>query len=83
MYLTFLTGTPAALGAVVFWLSWFRDDVIRNFAVVSIVGIGYVLYCVEAVLASRAQGEKLHLNYFSALGIAVVLTVLLGALYLS
>jgi hypothetical protein len=83
VYLTFLTGTPAALGSVIFLLSWFRDDVIRNIAVMSIVGIGYVLYCVEAVLASRAQGEMLHLNYFSAAGIAVVLAVLLGALYLS
>ncbi len=83
VYLTFLTGTPAALGAVIIWLSWLRDDAIRNIAAVSIVGIGYVLYCVEAVLASRAQGERLHLHYFSAAGIAVVLAVLLGALYLS
>lgn len=83
VYLTFLTGTPAALGSVIFWLLWFREDVIRNITVVSIVVIGYIMYCVEAVLASRAQGERLHLNYFSSVAIAVVLAVLLGALYLS
>jgi hypothetical protein len=83
VYLTFLTGTPAALGAVLVWLSLFSEDPARNIAAMSIVGIGYVLYCVEVVLGIRRRGEKLQLHYFSAAGIAVVLAVLLSALYLS
>lgn len=83
VYFTFLTGVPAALGAAIIWLSWFRNDAIRNIAAVSIVGIGYVLYCCEVVLAGRVKGELLHLHYFSTAGIAVVLAVLLGTLYLS
>jgi hypothetical protein len=85
VYLTFLTGTPAALGGAAIWLSWFRDDAIRNVAAASIVGVGYVLYCVEAVLADRApdraRDEEVHMHYFSATGVAVVLAVLLGTMY--
>lgn len=81
VYLTFLTGTPAALGGAILWLSWFRDDAFRNILMVSIVGIGYVLYCVEAVMADWAGDGKPPLHYFSAIGIAVVLAFLLGAVY--
>jgi hypothetical protein len=71
------------LGAVVVWLSWFSSGTGRNIAAVSIVGAGYALYCVEAVLGSRGRGEKVHLHYFAAAALAAVLVVLLGALYLS
>lgn len=83
VYLTFLTGTPAALGAALIWLSWFSAGAARTASALSIVGCGYVLYCIEAVLGSRSRGEKLELHYFSAVGIAIVLVVLLGTLYLS
>jgi hypothetical protein len=83
VYLVFLTGTPAALGGAIIWLSWFRDDVIRDTAAVSIVGIGYVLYCVEVVLATRADKKDIHVHYFAATGVAVVLGGMLGALYLT
>jgi hypothetical protein len=82
VYLTFLTGTPAALGAVLIWLSLFVANEARNIAALAIVGAGYVLYCAEAVVSSRKRGEKLELHYFSATGIAIVLVVLLSALYL-
>jgi hypothetical protein len=81
VYLTFLTGTPAALGGAILWLSWFRDDTIRNTLMVSIVGIGYLLYCVEAVFADWAGDGRPPLHYFSTIGIAVVLAVLLGTMY--
>jgi len=83
VYLIFLTGTPAALGGAILWLSWFRDDPIRNTMMVSIVGIGYVLYCVEAVLADWAGDGKPPLHYFAAIAVAVVLAVLLGTVYLA
>ena len=82
VYLTFLTGTPAALGGAAMWLSWFRDDPTRNTVAVLIVGAGYVLYCVEAVLTGRGPNEKVHLHYFAATGVALVLAILLGAMYL-
>lgn len=83
VYLTFVTGAPAALGGAIVWLSWFRHDVVRDTVAVSIVGIGYVLYCVEVVLAGRANKRDIHLHYFAATGVAVVLAAMLGALYLS
>jgi len=83
VYLTFLTGTPAALCGVLVWLSLFEGGVARDFATISIVGIGYIAYCIEVVLGSRSRGEKLELHYFSAAGVATVLVVLLGALYVS
>lgn len=86
VYLSFLTGTPAALGGAILWLSWFRDDAIRNTVMVSIVGIGYVLYCVEAVFADWAQegkDGKPPLHYFAPTAVAVVLAGLLGTVYLA
>ena len=83
VYLTFLTGTPAALGAAAVWLALFRDSTSRDVAALTILTVGYVLYCAEVVLASRRHGEKLHLHYFSAAGVVLILVVLLGALYLS
>lgn len=83
VYLTFLTGTPVALGAALVWLSLFRADRARNIAAASVVGIGYGLYCTEAVVSSRGQGEKLHLHYFATTAVAYILVVLLIALNLS
>lgn len=83
VYLLFLTGAPAALGAALVWLSWLRADAFRNGFALSIVVVGYVLYCVEAVLGNRRRGEKLELSYFSAAAVAVVLVMLVGVLYLS
>lgn len=83
VYLTFLTGTPVALGAVLVWLSWFRADAFRDSWAVAVAGVGYLLYCVIVVFGGRERGEKIQLHYFSAALIATVLVVLLGALYVS
>jgi hypothetical protein len=83
VYLTFLTGTPAALGGAILWLSWFRNDATRNAFAVSIVVVGYVLYCVEVVLTDWAEEGERQLHYFAATAVAVVLAVLLGTVYLS
>lgn len=83
VYLTFLTGAPAALCGVLIWLSWFREGAARNIAALAVVGVGYPVYCVEAVLGSRNRGEKVHLHYFTATGIALILVILLSAMYAS
>ncbi len=83
VYLTFLTGTPAGLGAAIIWLSWFKSDLFRNIAAASIVVVGYILYCAEVVWASRTDKKDVHVHYFVAAGIAVILLVMLGALYLT
>jgi hypothetical protein len=62
------------------WLSWLRDDAVRNFAALVVVGVGYAAYCVEAVLGSRSRGENVHLHYFAAAGVALILVVLHGAM---
>jgi hypothetical protein len=82
VYLTFLTGTPAALGGAAIWLSWFQDDRTRNVVAAMVVGVGYVLYCVEAVLTGRGPKEQVHLHYFAATGVATILAILLVAMYL-
>lgn len=83
VYLTFLTGTPAALAAAIVWLSLFEGSQTRNIAALSTAGIGYGMYCIEVVLGVRGRGEKVQLHYFSAAVIAIVLVTLLIALYLS
>ena len=83
VYLTFLTGAPAALCGILIWLSWFREGAARNIAALAVVGVGYPVYCVEAVLGSRSGGEKVHLHYFTAAGIALILVILLSAMYAS
>jgi hypothetical protein len=83
VYLTFLTGVPVALCAVLIWLSWLREDAARNFTALAVVGVGYVAYCIMVVLNSRNRGEKVHLHYFTTAGIALILAVLLGAMYAS
>jgi len=83
VYLLFLTGAPAALGAALVWLAWLRADAFRNVFALSIVVVGYVLYCVEVVLGNRSREEKLELSYFSAAAVALVLVMLVGVLYLS
>jgi hypothetical protein len=84
VYLTFLTGTPAALGGAMLWLAWFRNGTFRDGAMALIGVVGYVLYCVEAVLADWARDEKEGrppLHYFAPMTIAVVIAVLLGIAY--
>jgi hypothetical protein len=83
VYLTFLTGAPAALCGILIWLSWFREGAARNIAALAVVGVGYPVYCVEAVLGSLSRGEKVHLHYFTAAGIALILVILLSAMYAS
>jgi hypothetical protein len=84
VYLTFLTGTPAALMVSVVWLALLQQSTARNVFALSIIVVGYVVYCTEAVLGSRRDtGDKVQLHYFSAAAFAVALTMLAGALYFS
>ncbi len=84
VYLTFLTGTPAALMVSVVWLALMQQSTVRNAFALTIIVVGYVLYCAEAVLgSSRGTNDKVQLHYFSAAAFAVALTMLTGALYFS
>lgn len=84
VYLTFLTGTPAALVVALVWFALLRESPVRNGFAMGIVGGGYVLYTLLAVLGSRADGkDKVQLHYFSSAAFATVLIVLAGALYYS
>jgi hypothetical protein len=55
VWLTFLTGTPAALGALMVWFALFRDGSGRNAWAGIVIGVGYIVYCVEVVLGSQAR----------------------------
>jgi hypothetical protein len=84
VYLTFLTGTPAALGGAIFWLSCFRANAVRDATIVAVAGIGYVAFCVEAVFADWARDNRRGcppLHYFVPMAVAVVISVLLGIAY--
>lgn len=83
VYLTFLTGTPAVLVIALIWLALLKNTVTRNVVAISIIGVGYILYCTGAVLGSRNSNEKVEIHYFSAAAFAVALTLLVGALYYS
>ena len=82
VYLTFLTGTPAALGAVLVWLALLKGGTARNIFAVSVAVVGYLLYCVEAIFNNRDTEEKLELYYFATALFAMVLAALVGALYI-
>lgn len=84
VYLTFLTGTPAALGGAIIWLSCFRANAVRDATMVAVAGIGYVAFCVEAVFADWARDNRRGcppLHYFIPMAVAVVISVLLGIAY--
>ena len=84
VYLTFLTGTPAALGGAILWLSCFRANAVRDATIVAVAGIGYVAFCVEAVFADWARDNRRGcppLHYFVPMAVAVVISVLLCIAY--
>ncbi|GEM_PF-7103339 len=84
VYLTFLTGTPAALGGAIIWLSCFKADAVRDGTMVAVAGIGYVAFCVEAIFADWARDNRRGcppLHYFVPMAVAVVISVLLGIAY--
>ena len=84
VYITFLTGTPAALGGAILWLSCFRANAVRDATMVAVAGIGYVIFCVEAVFADWARDNKRGrppLHYFVPMAVAIVIAVLLGIAY--
>jgi len=86
VYLTFLTGTPAALGMAIFWLSWFRANALRNYTMVALASFGYVFFCVEAVQADWARDGKRGcppLHYFAPMVVALVIAMFLCIAYFS
>lgn len=80
VYLTFLTGMPAALVGVVLWFSLYAPSSFRNRAATAIELLGYIAYSVIVVLTDR-RDAKVRYHYFSAMVIAVVIIALVGALY--
>lgn len=61
VYFTFLTGTPGALVAALIWLILLRPSTARNVFAVTVVGVGYLLYCAGAILggiAAKSGPEK-------------------------
>lgn len=81
MYLTFLTGTPAALAAVLVWLSLLEAGPSRRRFAIVFASVGYALYAVEVIFASRGAGEGLNLYYFMPGVFALILALLAGTLY--
>jgi hypothetical protein len=83
MNLTFLTGTPAALAAVLVFLSLLKPSTARGWFAIAFASVGYILYTVEVIFASRGVGEGLSFYYFMPGVFAVVLALLAAALYRS
>lgn len=77
VYLTFLTGTPAVLVAIVLWLSILQDSSFRNIVGTAVIGVGYTTYCVLAVIAD--QRGRVQWHHFTALAMSLVLAALVGA----
>ena len=83
VWITFATGTPAVLMISLVWLALFQESALRNATIGLVVGGAYVAYCVECILAERGNGNKIELHYFSSVVVLFVITMLLGAIYLS
>lgn len=81
MNLTFLTGTPAALAAVLVFLSLLTPSTGQNRFAIAFASVGYILYTVEVIFASRGAGEGLSLYYFMPGVFALLLALLAGTLY--
>jgi hypothetical protein len=83
MNLTFLTGTPAALAAVLVFVSLLKPSTDRERFAIAFASLGYILYTVEVIFASRGAGEGLSLYYFMPGVFALLLALLAGTLYRS
>lgn len=80
MNLTFLTGAPAALAAVLVFLSLLQSSTARLWLTIAFASVGYSLYTVEVIFASRGVGSGLGFYYFMPGLFAVVLGLLAVAL---
>ena len=83
VYLTFLTGTPAALSATVMSLAMFQASEGRNIATFCIVLLSYAIYVHLVLRDVKARGEMVERHYYAAFTIAVVLATLLAGFYLA
>lgn len=83
MNLTFLTGTPAALAAVLVFVSLLKPSTARRRFAIAFASLGYILYTVEVIFASRGAGEGLSPYYFMPGVFALLLALLAGTFYLS
>lgn len=83
VWITFATGTPAVLIMALVWLALFQESALRNATIGLVVGGAYVAYCVEFILAERGDGNRIEFHYFSSVVILLVITMLLGAIYIS
>jgi hypothetical protein len=82
VFLTFLTGTPAALAAAIVWTLLLKEGKPTSIFAVSIAVVGYVLYTWGAVEGNRGPGEKREPYYFGTAAFALALAALVGVLYL-
>lgn len=80
MNLTFLTGAPAALAAALVFLSLLQPSPARFWFAIAFASVGYSLYTVEVIFASRGVGPGLSPYYLMPGLFAVVLGLLAIAL---
>lgn len=83
IWMTFATGTPAAMGIALVWLALFAEDTLRNAAIVLVLGGAYAAYSVEMILAERESKRKVEAHYFASVVVTFSLLMLLGAIYVS
>ena len=82
VWMTFVTGTPAAIAVAAMWLLLYQCSVLRNVSLVTIVLMAWTLFAVEVILNEGAIAGRLYLHYYSSLAVALMLVVLLGSVYL-
>lgn len=58
VWFTFLTGTPGVLGALMVWFALFEQSTFRDVSAGATIGLGYVSYCVLAVMGTQSLGVE-------------------------
>lgn len=66
------------------WIALLQTSMLRNYFALGVIVLGYVAYILLVIRGNRgSEQRKAPLHYFSAMAIAVALTLLVGALYIS
>ncbi|MGN7134471.1 hypothetical protein ACTHQY_14490 [Rhodococcoides corynebacterioides] len=83
VYMTFLTGMPAALIIGLLWFALMRPSGMRDTVAFLAIGVGYAIYALFSVAAAKREAGVPESHYFTALVLAGLLIVISGSVFYS
>lgn len=80
LYMTFLTGTPAALCVAILWFGMYELTPLRNVIAFTVVLVAYGIYVALVAIDERRHGS-FQLFYFVSLAMLLVILSLMASLF--